>query len=135
VMSSQKQTNPPQDLREALRVCAILGVLIVLMLITHNLLGLPSIVAIVVSCTLGYFFSVAFLRPLLPPRQSVTDDYRIQNTPRLRMWLAVDVICIILVHFGGDVAWLLAVGAIVLLSLCFVLVEVWLRRRAVRRIA
>lgn len=140
VLSGQKreslQSNErKQDLIEVLRLGGILGILAVSMLITHTLLGLPSVLAIMVSCVLAYVVSVAFLRRFLPRRPPATDGYRAQHTPRVRVWLLADAICVVLVHFVGGVVWLLSVGAIVMLSLCFVAIEAWLRRRAIRRIA
>lgn len=122
-----------QDAVEMLRLCITIGLLVAFVLTAHDLLGLAVGVSILVGGPATYLVSVRGLRWLLPDRVPASDAERVSHTPRITVLVLAGTLCTLLVHFAARISWYLSASMMVGLVVCVIIAELWLRRRATRR--
>jgi uncharacterized oligopeptide transporter (OPT) family protein len=128
-------TQMKRDINGMARLLIVMVLLVLSILGAQHLLGFSSGLAIVVGGVFAYAISTIIARRLLPRPSMLTDEERVRLTPNMRRWLVAGVFALIVIHFGGDLRWVPTVALVTVSISCFVVGELYLRRRAQRRLS
>jgi hypothetical protein len=124
-----------RDVNSMIRLLIVMVILILSVLGAQHLLGFSSGPAIVFGGVFAYAVSTIIARRLLPKPPVLTDEERVRLTPNMRRWLVAGVFALMVIHFGGDLRWVLTVPIVTVSIGCFIGAELYIRHQAQRRLS